>query len=68
MMHIRMATQEDAIPVYRLAKDFATSFVVHESAFTHAFKRWTGEAPSQRRKVERTSPGAPSGGAAPDTA
>jgi GNAT superfamily N-acetyltransferase len=37
MMHIRMANQEDAIPVYRLAKDFATSFVVHESAFAHAF-------------------------------
>jgi AraC-like DNA-binding protein len=29
------------------------------SAFTHAFKRWTGQAPSQRRKAERTSRGAP---------
>jgi GNAT superfamily N-acetyltransferase len=32
-----MATQEDATPVYRLAKDFATSFAVHERAFAHAF-------------------------------
>jgi AraC-like DNA-binding protein len=35
------------------------------SAFTHAFKRWTGEAPTHRRRAERTSPGTPSGSVAP---
>ena len=43
MMHIRMATEEDALPVYRLAKDFATSFVVHDSAFAHAFRTLLAE-------------------------
>lgn len=42
-MHIRMATQEDATPVYRLAKDFATSFVVQERAFAHAFRTLLAE-------------------------
>jgi AraC-like DNA-binding protein len=29
------------------------------SAFTHAFKRWTGEAPTRRRKAERMAPRSP---------
>ena len=35
MMHIRLANQDDASALYGLAKDFATSFVVNESAFSH---------------------------------
>jgi AraC-like DNA-binding protein len=35
------------------------------SAFTHAFKRWTGEAPTHRRRPERTSPGPPPSRVAP---
>jgi GNAT superfamily N-acetyltransferase len=33
MMHIRLANQDDASALYGLAKDFATSFEVHETAF-----------------------------------
>jgi AraC-like DNA-binding protein len=35
------------------------------SAFTHAFRRWTGEAPTHRRRAERTSPAAPPAGVTP---
>jgi len=42
-MHIRMATQEDVTPVYRLAKDFATSFTVYERAFAYAFRTLLAE-------------------------
>jgi AraC-like DNA-binding protein len=38
------------------------------SAFTHAFKRWTGEAPTHWRRAERTSPGAPPGSVTPNAA
>ena len=38
------------------------------SAFTHAFKRWTGETPTQRRRAERTSRGASPGSAIPGAA
>ena len=38
------------------------------SAFTHAYKRWTGKPPTDRRKAERTSGDDPTGSAVPGAA